>query len=141
MEALQQYHTEAAVLLARLFLGGLFLFQGYDVLFRVRVHKVVSAYRENFREKGIPGFMSVAGIWYTSLTEFICGMLLIAGLFQYAALYLLGINLLVASVAFAVDTPLWNMRHVFPRLALLLFLLLVPPVYNTWTIDHLLFNL
>jgi hypothetical protein len=66
--------------------------------------------------------------------------LLLLGLFEYAALYLLGINLLVAAAGFGIVTPLWDMRHAFPRLALLLLLLLVPQTWHCWTLDHLFFH-
>lgn len=141
MEALEQYHREAATFLVRVFLGLLFFFQGYDAVFRIKIRNVISAYKQPFASRGIPGFISVPAIWFTSLSELIFGFLLVAGFFTSISLFILGINLLVASVAFAIVTPLWNMRHVFPRFILLIFLLVVPAGWNLWSADYLLFNL
>lgn len=140
MEILYQYHETAATFIARVLLGFLFFFQGYDAVFRIKVRNVVDTYDNLFENRGIPRFMTTAAAWYTSLTELICGFLLIVGLFEYAALYLLALNLLMASFAFGINTPLWDTKHVWPRLVLLLFLLVVPVAWNNWSLDYLLFN-
>lgn len=140
METLDQYHGLAAVTIARIFLGLLFFFQGYDAIFRIGVGKAIATYDDGFRPKGIPRFLTVAAAWFTAYTELICGALLVLGLMEYPALYLLGINLVVAATGFGIVTPLWDVRHVFPRLVLLLFLLLVPHAWNAWGLDHLIFT-
>jgi putative oxidoreductase len=140
MEMLEQYHSVAAVTIARILLGLLFFFQGYDVVFRIGLRSATQTYAEGFGPKGVPHFLVVAASWFTAWTELICGALLILGLFEYAALYLLGINLLIAAAGFGIVTPLWDMRHAFPRLVLLLLLLLVPNAWHCWTLDHLFFN-
>lgn len=138
MELIIQYHETAAVFIARVFLGSLFFFQGYDAVFKVKVTTIISTYERIFYNKGIPVFLIKAGTWFTSYTELIAGFLLILGLFEYCALYLLGMNLIVASIAFSIAQPMWDMRFVFPRLVLLLFLLAVPSSWDVWTIDNLL---
>lgn len=140
MELAQQYHETAAVLLARTFLGLLFLFQGYDAVFNIRVRHVITAYKGSFQNRNMPGFLVSAGAWYTSLTELICGPLLILGLFQHISLFLLGLNVIVVSIALGIQTPLWDMRHAFPRFVLIIFLLCVPAEWNTWSLDQFLFN-
>jgi putative oxidoreductase len=133
-------HEHAAVLLTRLFLGLLFFFQGYDAVIRIGVREVANTYKFDFEQKGIPASLTYLGALFTSYTELIGGFMLIIGLFEYYALYLLGINLIVATVAFSLNTALWDTRHVYPRLLLILFLLLVPASWDTITVDHLLFN-
>ncbi|ASS50419.1 MAG: hypothetical protein A3D31_12695 [Candidatus Fluviicola riflensis] len=140
METLSQYHEIAAATIARIFLGLLFFFQGYDALFRVGIGKATAAYAEGFNPKGVPRFLTMAAAWFTSVTELICGFLLLLGLFEYAALYLLGINLLVAAIGFGIISPLWDVKHVFPRLLLLLFLLSLPQDWNAWSLDHVFFH-
>lgn len=140
MEILHQYHSTAAVFLARTFLGMLFFYQGYDAVFKVKIHNVIDTYDDLFENKGVPRFMTIAGAWYTSLSELIGGFLLIAGLFTDLALYLLGINILLASFAFGLNTPVWDTKHVWPRFVLILFLLIVPSAWNAWSFDHLIFN-
>jgi putative oxidoreductase len=141
MEIVYQYHHFAATLLARVLLGILFIYQGYDAVFRIKIRNVADTYDDLFEQRGIPKFLTKAGAWYTSLTELICGFLLIVGLFSHIALYLLGINILLASFAFGLNTPLWDTKHVWPRFVLIIFLLVVPVSWNALSLDHLIFNL
>lgn len=141
MEFIYQYHEAIGVFTARIILGLLFFFQGYDAVFKVKIKNVIQAYEQSFENKGIPRFLTVGGAWFTSLSELICGLLLILGLFEYVALYLLGANLIMASIAFGINTPMWDTRHVFPRLVLLIFLLVIPQSWNVISLDNLIFNL
>jgi uncharacterized membrane protein YphA (DoxX/SURF4 family) len=138
METIIQFHESAAVFIARVFLGSLFFFQGYDAVFKVKVNTIISTYERTFSNKGIPVFLIKTGTWFTSYTELIAGLLLILGLFEYCALYLLGLNVIIASIAFSITQPMWDMRFVFPRLILLVFLLVVPASWDVWSIDNLL---
>jgi putative oxidoreductase len=138
VETLSQSHYLFAALLARVFLGCLFFFQGYDAVFKVRIRNVIDTFEADFSRKGIPRFLTVFAAWFTSCTELVGGGLLIIGLFEYLALYLLGINLIIAAIGFGINTPVWNTRHVFPRLVLILFLLVIPQSWDTISLDHLL---
>jgi len=140
MIAIIQYNEMAAVLLARLLLGILFFFQGYDAVFNVKIRNVIAAYENEFSNKGIPRFITVCGAWFTSCVELVAGILLFFGLFGYYPLYLLGIALVLASLAFSINNPMWDMRFAFPRMVLLIFLLVVPASWNTLTLDNLLFQ-
>ncbi len=140
METLYQHNQIAAVLIARVFLGLLFFFQGYDAVFNVKIKNVILFYQNSFEKKGIPKFLTLCGAWFTSYTELLCGFFLVIGLYENYCLYLLGINMIVASIAFGINTPMWDMRFVFPRLLLLIFLLLVPTSWNVLSIDFLLFK-
>lgn len=138
METIAHHHQLTAALIARIFLGLLFFFQGFDALFNVKVKNVIDAYQSSFANKGIPRFLTITAAWFTSIVEFTGGFMLIIGAFQYAALSLLGLDLIVASVGFGIASPMWDMRYVFPRLALLLFLLVIPPSWNAWSVDGLM---
>ncbi|MCE3227699.1 MAG: DoxX family protein [Bacteroidetes bacterium] len=141
MDTLDQHHYTAATLLARIFLGLLFLHQGYDAVFRVKMRNIVSTYDDMFAEHGISPVLTRVGVLYTSITELICGFLLIPGLFIHEALYLLGINILVTAFAFGLNTPMWDTRHVWPRLVLIVFLLIAPLSWHGLSLDTILFNL
>lgn len=141
MEIISQYHEIAATLLARVFLGCLFLFQGYDAVFNVRIKNVIETYRIDFTNKGMPYFVIVLASWFTSCTELIGSALLILGLFKYAALYLLGANLIIAAIGFGMTTPMWDTRHVLPRLLIILFLLVIPTSWDIISIDYLITKL
>ena len=140
MECIIQYREFIAVLIARVFVGFLFFFQGYEAVFKIKVKGVIEVYQNPFAFKGIPKLITACGAWFTSCSALICGFLLIIGLFQYCALYLLGLNLIITSIAFGIDTPMWDMRFVFPRLLLLLLLLLVPSSWHILSLDYVLFK-
>ncbi|MFL5754093.1 MAG: DoxX family membrane protein, partial [Bacteroidia bacterium] len=130
----------AGVFAARIFLGLLFLFQGYDAVFNIGMPRVVETYRNGFEGKHVPGFLVLCASWFTSLTELICGALLLFGLFEYCALYLLSLNLIIAAIGFGITGPMWDSKHVFPRLVLILVLLFVPEHWNLWSLDALIFK-
>jgi putative oxidoreductase len=136
MHTLIYTHEALAVFIARVFLGLLFFFQGYDAVFKVRIKNVIETVERPFEEKGIPRFLTVGAAWFTSCSELIGGLLLIVGLFEPIAFLMLGANILVASIGFGITNPVWDLRHVFPRLVLLLFLLLVPASWDVWSLDH-----
>jgi len=140
MLALNQYHEIVAVLIARVFLGCLFFFQGYDAVFNIKVKNVIATFEAGFANKGIPKFLTAAASWFTSYTGLVCGLLLIFGLFQYISLYLLGINLIIAAIGFGITSPMWDTRYVLPRLLLILFLLIVPQAWNALSLDNLIFK-
>lgn len=140
MQTFHLYNYEISAGVARVFLGLLFFFQGYDAVFRVGIGSVIRTYQNSFASKGIPPFLTVFGSWFTSYVELIGGLLLVFGLFRYPVMYLLGLDLIVASIAFGIANPMWDMRFVFPRLALLLFLLSIPAVWDRACLDALLFN-
>jgi putative oxidoreductase len=131
------YHHEIlAVLIARVFLGLLFFVQGYDAVFRIKIKGVIDAIAEPLATTGVPRFLIVVGAWFTSLVELLGGFCLIIGFVKYYALYLLGIDLIIASIAFGISRPVWDMKYVFPRLALLLFLLMVPSQWDLFSVDY-----
>ena len=140
MSYFSEYQFLAAALLARAFLGFLFLFQGIDAVFGIGVPNVISTYKGMFTNRKVPSFLIVLASWFTSYTELIGGILLVLGLFEYVALYLVALNLLVAAIGFGLNTPVWDTRFVLPRLILILFLLCIPHEWHQWSLDHLMFK-
>jgi putative oxidoreductase len=122
----------------RCFLGILFLFQGYDKLFIVRIKNVINAFHIETDRKQIPRFLLVYTSYFTSITEFIGGILLITGLFHQFVPIILVINLLVVAFAFSFLRPMWDMQHVFPRVILLTLILLLSN-YFYFGLDTLFF--
>lgn len=109
----------------RCFLGILFLFQGYDKLFVVKIKNVVNAFHKETDRKHIPEFLLVFTSYFTSITEFFGGILLITGVLHQYTPILLAINLLIVAFAFSFLRPMWDMQHVFPRVILLTLTLLL----------------
>ena len=139
METLINHHQEIGVFIARVILGILFFYQGYDAVFNLKIKTIIITYQNSFSNKGIPKLITACGAWFTSYSGLIGGFMLIFGFYEYVALYLLALNLLVASFAFSVNNPLWDTKHVLIRLLLLLFLLIVPVSWHTYSIDNLIF--
>ena len=122
---------------ARVLLGILFLMQGYDKIFHIKITNVVETIKPAYSKLKLPGFVITLGAYFTSYVELICGLFLITGLLKYFSLYLLGIDLLIVSFSMSVMNPVWNMQHVFPRFVLLLFLLIYPAEFDVITMRNL----
>ena len=137
MQTILQHHEIAGALIARLFLGLLFFFQGYDAVFRIKIPGVIQAVDEPMAAIGVPRFFIVGGAYFTSYTELICGSLLIIGFAKYYAMYLLGLDLIIASIAFGIIKPMWDLQYAFPRLLLLLLLLMIPSQWDVISVDFL----
>lgn len=140
METILNNHEAVGAFIARMFLGLLLFFQGYDAVFNVKIKNIIATYQNSFSGNGIPKVLTTFGAWFTSYSELVCGVLITIGLFEYAALYLAGFNLIIVSIAFGINTPMWDTRHVFPRLILLIFLLSIPSGWNIFSIDYFFIN-
>lgn len=126
-----------AVLIVRLFLGVLFLAQGYDKVFKIGIGGVVQTFEHPLISRRFPKWLLYLSAVFTSYIELIGGCLLIIGFMKYYVLYLLGIDLLMVGIAFSIIQPMWDMQHVFPRLILLIVLLLVPAQWDVYGLDQL----
>lgn len=127
-----------AMLVIRIVAGVLFFMQAYDRLFNVRIEGVLNAFGDMFTRKGISRSFQRSIVILTSYTELAGGLMLMLGLFKYVALYILGIDLLFAAVAFSLIKPMWDMQYYFPRLVFVIALLLLPVEWDVFTIDYLL---
>ena len=78
----QELNFKIAEVFVRSLLGVLFLFQGYDKLFVVKIRNVVNAFHNETDRKHIPEFLLIFTSYFTSITEFFGGILLIIGLFH-----------------------------------------------------------
>jgi putative oxidoreductase len=130
-----------AITIARIFLGVLFLMQGYDKIFKIGITKTVLVYKNELAATRLPGIMITSAGWYTSWVELIGGGMLIIGFLKSYVLYALGIDLVLVAVAMSLIEPLWEMNFVFPRLALVLFLLIMPQGTDIFSLDHVLQNM
>lgn len=125
-----------AVFIARIFLGLLFFFQGMDAVFNVKLKGVVETIEQPLASKGVPRSLIIFGAYYTSYVQLIAGFCLLIGFAKYYALYLLGIDLIMASIAFGIVKPMWDMKFVFPRLVLLLLFLIAPSEWDVISVDY-----
>jgi uncharacterized membrane protein YphA (DoxX/SURF4 family) len=129
----------AAVFIVRIFFGILIFLQGYDKVFRVGVKNVIGTFE--YPLQGIhhlPHFLLVCGVMYTSFVELIGGLFLIVGFMKYIVLYFISLDLIIAAVGLGIMKPMWDMKHVFPRFVMLVFLLVLPSQYDVISVDHLI---
>ena len=128
----------AGIFFTRALLGVIFLMQGYGKLFVYTVPKVYSMFFKVYETTFLPVWLIRTAAWYTSVVEFVCGFLLIMGLFRQCALYLLAIDLFIVSFGHGLIKPIWDLQHVIPRAILLITLLLVPKQWDQWNLDRLI---
>ena len=136
MEMINKY--QIAEFLLRVFCGVIFVYQGYDKLFKVKIKGVTEAFQVNIEKQHIPHFILVLSAAFTSVVEFFGGLLLILGLFKTITLTLQGIDLIIVGIAFSMLEPVWDMRHVFPRLLMVFILLALPHEWEMLSLDYIL---
>ena len=129
----------ALVFLLRVILGLLFFFQGYDKVFKVKIAGVIEFFTQESRNVKIQPILLKISAYYTTYIEFLCGGLLILGLFTKYSLYLLGIDMILVVGAFSLIKPMWDMNILFPRLILLSVLLLLPEKWNVISLEHIIY--
>ena len=114
-----------AELFVRLFLGIILIFQGYDKLFVVKIKNVVSMFNSDSSKKNVPHSLVVFTSYFNSIIECFVGLLLIIGLFHQEVLILTSISLLIVTTGFSFLNPIWDLKHVFPRVLLVVILFIL----------------
>src|SRR5436305_12920062 len=128
-----------ALLFARLILGLIFFMAGVMKVFQLGPLQHARKYFLPFADT----FLPVWSLWAVGvavpLVELIAGALVILGLRTREALVSLGFVLAVVTFGHLLKEPLYEFHtHVIPRLALLLFVLLLPRSDDRFSIDYLL---
>ncbi len=128
-----------ALLFARLVLGLIFFMAGAWKVFQLGPIEHARKYFLPFADT----FLPVWSLWAVGVTipfiELVAGALVILGWRTRAALVALGFVLAVVTFGHLLKEPLYEFHtHVIPRLALLLFILLLPRRDDRFSIDCLL---
>ena len=128
-----------ALLFARLVLGLIFFMAGVYKVFQLGPLEHARKYFLPYADT----FLPVWSLWATGvvipLVELIAGALVILGLRTREALVSLGFVLAIVTFGHLLKEPLYEFHtHVIPRLALVLFILLLPREDDRFSIDHLL---
>jgi len=129
-----------AVTTIRLVLGFIFLMQGYGKVFKFGLDKVYNNFFLPTYQELLPTFLLQATAYYTSYVELLGGLLLVIGLFRDYALYALATVLVIVSFGHGLSEPIWDLSHVMYRLILLIALLLLPKVWDRFTLDRIVLN-
>ncbi|HTL82188.1 MAG TPA: DoxX family protein [Bacteroidia bacterium] len=136
MEFFNEYRTDLAALLLRVILGILFLGQGYDKIFGMGLKETERGMDEAMSKTHLPTpFINIITI-VSSVLEFAGGLLLIVGLWTVPALFILALDLAIVALGMSLRQPLWDMRHFWPRLVMLIILLLLPMEHDRFSIDN-----
>ena len=127
-----------AVFVVRWILGILFLMAGYWKVFVLTPAQHAQQYFvEGFADQWIPEWLLLAFGYSIPVVEFVAGFLLCLGLRTKEALIALGLLLIVTTYGHALQQPLFDIDgHTFTRLALIVFLLLVPPGSDRYSADN-----
>jgi putative oxidoreductase len=137
MDYVSTYRHELAALLGRATLGILFFFQGFDKVFGLGLRRTEEGVEEALHLPWMPSFAVRAITVLSSLAELAGGVFLILGWHTDRALAVLAADLLVVTLGMSLRQPLWDMRFVWPRLALLVFLMCLPPGWDYYSLDRL----
>jgi uncharacterized membrane protein YphA (DoxX/SURF4 family) len=128
-----------ALLFARLVLGLIFFMAGVWKVFHLGPLEHARKYFLPFADT----FLPVWSLWFVGVIipfiEMIAGAMVILGLRTREALVSLGLVLAIVTFGHLLKEPLYEFHtHVIPRLALLLFILLLPRSDDRFSIDCLL---
>ncbi len=128
-----------ALLFARLVLGLIFFMAGVYKVFQMTPAGHVAKWFLPYRDT----FLPVWSLWAAGLAipfvELFGGAMLLVGWRIRTALLALGAVLVVVTFGHLLKEPLYPFHeHVIPRLALLLFLLMMPAADDAYSLDRLL---
>ena len=128
-----------ALLFARLVLGLIFFMAGFWKVFQLGPLQHARKYFLPFADT----FLPVWSLWAVGVAipfvELIAGALVILGLRTREALIALGFVLAIVTFGHLLKEPLYEFHtHVIPRLALLLFVLMLPRADDLFSLDHFL---
>src|SRR5258708_3185544 len=135
----QNSNRSWALLFARLVIGLIFFMAGAWKVFQLGPLNHARKYFLPFADT----FLPVWSLWLVGVTipfiELIAGALVIMGLRTREALVGLGFVLAIVTFGHLLKEPLYEFHtHVIPRLALVLFVLLLPRRDDRFAIDYLL---
>ena len=126
-----------AVLFARLVLGLIFFMAGVMKVFQLGPLNHARKYFLPFADTFLPLWSLWAMGVVIPLVELVAGALVILGLRVREALVALGFVLAVVTFGHLLRDALYEFHtHVIPRLALLLFVLLLPRADDRFSLDH-----
>ena len=127
-----------AILFARLVLGFIFFMAGVFKVFSMTPAGHARTFFLPYEDTFLPTWSLWAVGIAIPLVELVGGALLLAGWRVYHALLGLGVVLVVVTFGHLLKEPLYPFHeHVIPRLALLLFLLVMPRDEDRFSLDRL----
>lgn len=128
-----------ALLFARAVLGFIFFMAGVYKVFELGPVSHAERFFLPYRDTFLPEW----SLWATGCSipfvELVAGALLLVGFRIREALVVLGVVLVIVSFGHLLKEPLYPFHeHIIPRLALLLFLFVMPQEEDRFCLDHFL---
>lgn len=135
---MNQENVPIATFLVRVLLGTLFTMAGFWKVFILSAATHADQYFVNgFADTWIPVWLLNALGYSIPYLELVAGAAILIGFRTREALIALGVLLLITTYGHALLEPLFNIAgHTFTRMALIIFLLLMPAGSDTWSADH-----
>lgn len=128
-----------ALLFARLVLGLIFFMAGFWKTFQLGPIEHARKYFLPFSDTFLPTWSLWAVGFVIPFVELLAGGLVILGLRTREALVSLGLVLAIVTFGHLLKQPLYEFHtHVIPRLALVLFILVLPSEDDRFSIDYFL---
>src|SRR5256885_6415304 len=128
-----------ALLFARLVLGLIFFMAGVWKVFQLGPLEHARKYFLPYSDTFLPVWSLWAAGVIIPFVELLAGALLILGLRTREALIALGFVLVIVTFGHLLKEPLYEFHtHVIPRLALLLFVFMLPREDNRFSVDQLI---
>ncbi len=128
-----------ALLFARLVLGLIFFMAGVYKVFQLGPLEHARKYFLPYADTFLPVWSLLATGVVIPFVELIAGALVMIGLRTRTALVSLGVVLVIVTFGHLLKEPLYEFHtHVIPRLALLLFIFLLPRKDDRFSIDYFL---
>jgi len=129
-----------ATFFARMILGLLFLMAGWHKVFVMGADThAIQLFVEGYRDSWIPTWLLYGTGFIIPFIELIGGLILMVGIRIKTVLITLGFLLVLVTYGHLLNEPFYDITtHIFPRLALLLFILLIPTRVDRWSLDYLL---
>ncbi len=131
-----EYLIPIALLTMRLWLGGILIAQAYDKLFNIGIQNVSQVIEFKISAFKLSPSFYKAFAAITSLLEFIGGILLVLGFLSVFAYSAIALDIVLISLAFSLTTPMWDMRHVFPRFIILIVLMFAGTQQDWFSLDY-----
>jgi uncharacterized membrane protein YphA (DoxX/SURF4 family) len=139
MEQSRVSNRSWALLFARQVLGLIFFMAGFWKVFQLGPLQHARKYFLPFADTFLPAWSLWAVGVAIPFVELVAGALVILGLRVREALVALGFVLAIVTFGHLLKEPLYEFHtHVIPRLALLLFVLVLPREDDRFSLDHFL---
>jgi putative oxidoreductase len=121
-----------ALFAVRIITGILFFYQAYDKIFKVGLSNVTETFRNSLSGTFFGSGLLTIMTYLSSYAELCGGLLIITGLGRDYVLYMLAADMIAVAFIFSMIKAMWDMQLYFPRLILILIMLICPSEWDKY---------